>query len=145
MSQKKVATYVPEDVSVTVNGADIRGFADGTFVNAERNNQGFTLQVGSDGSPTRSKNPDRSGTITLTLQGSSAGNDTLTALAALDEESSNGVATVVVADNSGRTLCQGRGWVQKLPAREFAREISNVEWVFECGVLNIIHGGNTLQ
>jgi hypothetical protein len=139
----KIYTYSPEDVSVSVNGAVITGFSEGTFITAEREEDAFTKVVGSDGDVTRSKNPNKSGTIALTLKGSSAGNDTLTALASLDEIDGSGIAAVMVKDNSGRTVCAGKGWIQKLPTVEFAKEVTDREWMIAIGKFTMFVGGNT--
>jgi hypothetical protein len=139
----KIYTYSPEDVSVTVNGAVISGFSDGTCINAEREEDAFTKVVGSDGQVTRSKNPNKSGTIALTLKGSSASNDVLSALASLDEINGSGVAAVIVKDNSGRSVCAGKGWIKKTPTVEFAKEVTDREWMIDIGKFTVFVGGNT--
>lgn len=137
-----VATYSPADVSVTVNGIAISGYSEGTFVTCEREEDSFTKIVGSDGKATRSKNPNRSGSITLTLKASSASNDTLSAFASKDEIDGSGVFAIMVKDNSGRSVCAGSGWIRKPANAEFAKEVSDREWVFDIAVLTLFLGGN---
>lgn len=140
-----VATYSPEDVSVAINGSVLSGFADGTFVLCEREVDSFVKHVGADGKVTRSKSANKSGMITLTLTGSSASNDVLSALSAKDEIDGSGVAPAIVKDNSGRTVCAGKGWIRKPPGAEFATEIGDREWIFDIDNLTMFIGGNETQ
>ncbi len=138
-----VYTYSPEDVSLSIGGSLINGFSEGTFITVEREEDAFTKVVGSDGIVTRSKNANKSGTVTLTLKGSSPSNDILSALASKDEIDGSGVSAVIVKDNSGTTVCAGKGWIRKKAAAEFAKEISDREWTFDIGKLEHFVGGNT--
>lgn len=138
-----VRGYDPAQVIVTVDGNTITGFADGTFVNAERNNDAFTLTVGADGEATRSKSNDLSGRITITLQQSSPSNDILSAIATADEQSGQGVVAVQVADKSGSTLAAAeKAWVVKKATSGFAKETENREWILETNELEYEVGGN---
>jgi hypothetical protein len=138
-----VKSYNPADVSIIFAGIPIEGFADGTFLVAERDNPSFTKMVGADGEGARAKSNDTGGTVTLTLMQTSLANDALSAIAALDEASGDGVGPLLVKDNSGRTLVIAESaWVQKPANAEFARELSNREWVLESDNLNIFDGGN---
>lgn len=140
-----VATYQPKLVAVSVNGLVLSGYADGTFVTVERAEDSWAKVVGADGTVTRSRNPDISGSVTLTLKGSSPSNDVLTALLSKDEIDGSGVFAVIVKDNSGTTLCAGRGWIRRPPNVEFAVEVGNREWAFDLSELTMIVGGNTQQ
>lgn len=138
-----VKTYDPKQVSVIFAGKIISGFADGTFVKAERNEQTWNLKVGVDGEGARAKSNNKSGKVEITLLQSSQSNDDLSALAALDELSNNGVGAVVVIDKSGRTVCAAAtGWVQKPAPVEDGKEIQNRVWVIETDELDIFVGGN---
>jgi hypothetical protein len=137
-----VYTYSPEDVSVSIGSIIVSGYSEGTFVTVEREEDSFTKVVGADGEVTRSKNANKSGTLTLTLKGSSASNDLLSALASKDEIDGSGVAAVMVKDNSGTTVCAGKGWIRKKPAAEFAKEVGDREWTLDVGTLEMHIGGN---
>lgn len=137
-----VYTYSPEDVSMAIGGAVISGYSEGTFIVVEREEDAFTKIVGADGIVTRSKNANKSGTVTLTLKGSSPSNDILSALATKDEIDGSGVAAVIVKDNSGTTVCAGKGWIRKKAAAEFAKEVSDREWTVDIGSLELFIGGN---
>lgn len=138
-----VKSYDPAQVSVTFAGIIVEGYADGTFITAARNNQSFTLKVGSSGEGARAKSNDRSGMVTLTLMQNSASNDLLSAQMALDEASGDGIGSLLIKDLSGTTLCSAEtAWLQKPADVEFAKEISDRQWVIETDVLNIFAGGN---
>lgn len=138
-----VRTYDPKSVIVNVAGVPMSGFADGTFVTVERSNDTFSKVSGADGVVSRAKTNDRSGTLTLTLAQTSPSNDTLAALAVVDELTNLGVVPFSVTDVSGRTkIVSAFGWVKKPAKAEFGKEISNREWAFDLADLDIGNGGN---
>src|SRR3990170_3725535 len=118
-----VKTYDPRQVIIIVAGNQMSGYADGSFVTVARNEDMFTLQVGTSGEGTRSKSNNRSGTITFQLMQSSDSNQVLSALAAVDELSGAGAVPVMVKDNSGDSIYVAEtGWIRKYADSEFARE-----------------------
>lgn len=135
--------YNPGEVSVSVGGFDISGFADGTFVTVARENPAFNLTVGADGDATRAKSNDNSGSITITLLSGSPSNDVLSQLAQADETSGAGLVVVMVKDNSGSTLALAEtGWIERLPDTVFDREVTEREWVLRTDNLQLFVGGN---
>lgn len=138
-----VFTYDPKQVSCIVGGKILSGFADGTFIVVERNEQAFNLKVGVDGEGTRAKSNNKSGKITITLMQSSASNDDLSAIAAADELSNAGVVPFYMKDNSGRSVCTAlSSWIQKYANSEFAKETTTRQWVLETDDIEIFIGGN---
>lgn len=136
-------TYDPKQVALIVGGVPIGGYADGTFISAERTADTFTKVSGGDGVVSRSKTNDKSGTIAISLQKTSPSNDVLAGFALLDETSNSGIVPIVVQDFSGRTtIVSAFGWVKKLPKAEFSKEVTNTEWMLDCADLDIKHGGN---
>lgn len=135
--------YNPAEVSVIIAGSLIQGFADGSFIKAERDEPAYSLYMGTDGEGTRAKSNNKSGTITLTLTQSSSSNDILSALAQADELSDGGVFSVLIKDNSGSSLCEAtKSYIEKMPAVEFGREVGSREWVIKTDNLIIFAGGN---
>lgn len=127
-----VRTYDPADVIVTIDGNNINGYADGTFVSIERTEQTFTKVTGADGSTTRSKTNDRSGTLTLTLLQTSPSNEILSNILNQDEADNTGVVAVQVKErSSGSKFATGSGWIQGLPTIEYGNEITTREWTIE--------------
>lgn len=138
-----VRTYDPLAIVVTLGENIITGFADGTFVNAERASDSFTKTVGASGEVARTRSRDKSGSITLTLMASSQANDLLTALYLEDELLGTGTRPLMVKDLNGTTLCSAINcWVKKPASVEFGKDLSNREWALDCDVLNMIVGGN---
>ncbi len=138
-----IKTYSAGEVSIIFAGIPFEGFADGTFVTFGRDNPAANGLVGSDGEGARAMSNDRSGTITCTLMQTSATNDELSALALADENSGDGVAPLMIKDNSGRTVCVAEtAYIEKVADGEFARELTNREWVFKTDHLEMFIGGN---
>ena len=94
-------TYSPADVAVIYGGAIISGFANGTFITVSRDEDAFMKSVGADGEVCRSRNANRSGSITLTLLQSSASNDVMSAFAAADALSGAVPLPIQIKDNTG--------------------------------------------
>ncbi|MCG8433490.1 MAG: DUF3277 family protein [Gammaproteobacteria bacterium] len=141
----KLKVYDPSEVSITLGTITVEGYADGTFVTVEDDEDAYSMQVGSDGESTRSKSNNRGATITLTtLQGSSS-NDLLSALHNLDRNSSGGagIRPLLIKDNNGTHLYTAEtAWVQKRPGSEFAREATGREWTIRTNNLVSLDGSN---
>lgn len=139
-----VKNYDPKQVAVIVGGKIISGFADGTFVKVERNEQAFNLKVGVDGEGTRAKSNNRSGKVTLTLMQSSLSNEVLSGFAILDETSGKGAVPLYVNDKSGNSLFTAlTAWVQKFADPEYAKEVMTRTWILETDELIMFVGSNS--
>jgi hypothetical protein len=142
-----VSSYDAKQVSVSFAGLNLTGFAPGSFVNVEHNEDIFTLVVGADGDATRSRTNNNSGTFTLTLQQASGSNSDLTALYTLDAGTLGALGTgpMLIKDSSGNTLMGAEvAWIRKLPAVEFGVESTNRVWVFETDNLTMFVGSNNV-
>ncbi len=138
-----VKTYDPAQVALVFGGQIMEGFAEGTFISVERNEDAFSLTIGSDGSGTRTKSNNRSGIFTMTLNQSSPSNDVLSGFALSDERNNAGTFTGLTKDNSGRSINAAEScWVKKMATQEFSNGSSNREWVIETDNLEIFIGGN---
>lgn len=138
-----VKTYDPKNVQLIVGGVPINGFADGTFISAERTNDAFTMVSGAAGEVTRAKSNDRTGMVTITLLQSSLSNDVLSGFALADELSNSGIVPVVIKEVTGNTVIfSGEGWVRKFPVTDYAKEVSNREWVLDMSDMDFFIGGN---
>lgn len=141
-----VKIYDPDQVTI-VFGATIigSGWADGTFVSVEQDEDAFSLYVGTDGEGTRAKSNNASATITFTLAQSALANDLLSAQYNLDLLTPGGVGVVplLVKDGSGRSLFAAESaWIQKPPRAEYGREVGTREWTIRTDSLVQFHGGN---
>lgn len=136
-------TYNPAEVSTIVGAFNMQGFADGSFVTIEMNEDAWNLYVGSDGEGARSKSNNRSGTITIRLMQTSSSNEILSALYKSDDVGDAGITNILIKDSSGSTLAMAENaWIRKLPAVDFARESGEREWVFESDNIQVFVGSN---
>ncbi len=136
-------TYDPGKIVVSLAGNLLSGFADGSFVAAERRENAFNLVVGAGGEACRVRSRNKSGTVTLTLMGSAISNAILSALAAADELAGTGIGPLFIKDLGGTTiLSAGNAWIEKIPNVEFGKELANREWVLACEALDMNIGGN---
>ena len=136
-------TYDPKQFLVIMGGVPINGFADGTFISIERDEDTFTKTVGADGCVTRSKTNNKAATVTITLLQTSPSNDYLSGLHKLDEEANLGVVDILVKDLNGTTFFYSAvSWVQKPASIENAKEIGEREWTIATGDSEYYVGGN---
>jgi len=142
-----VRTFDPSKVAVSIGGYPISGFAEGTFIEAERNADMFTMKTGSDGHTSRTKSNNRSGTLTFTLAQTSMSNNVLSTIAVADELTSTGVVPIMINDLSGTTVIfSGTGWVRKMPNLAVGGDdISGVAWQLDCADMDYFIGGNDAE
>ena len=76
-----VTSYDPKKVNVAVDGAIITGYASDSMITATKNEDAVTTDVGCKGDVVYSENANESGTITITLQGTSSSLPRLRSLA----------------------------------------------------------------
>lgn len=136
-------TYNPKKVAISAGGFIVTGYADGTFVNVEFDEDQWNLAMGSDGEGTRVKSNNYAATITISLMQSSDSNAVLQAFWASDRLSDGGVFPLLIKDNSGKSLYSAeKCWVQKQPPAEFGKEATAREWVLRTDNLVPFEGGN---
>lgn len=138
-----VLTYDPGSVIVSIGGANMSGFADGTFVVVEREEDSFVKHVGADGEVSRSKSNNKSGSLTLTLASTSNSNAVLSGFATVDENTGDGIVPVLVKDASGTSVYfAGEAWVRKPANAEFGNEVGDREWVLDLASVEMLTAGN---
>src|ERR1035437_9000029 len=137
-------TYDPALLVVVVNGILMSGFAENSVVDVERINGMFSLQMGADGTSTRSKSNDKSGRITLHLMQTSASNDIMSLFALIDETiDSGGKFPVMIKDLGGRALhSSDEAWVVGMPKSGNTNKAGPREWMIETGNLDWFEGDN---
>lgn len=135
--------HSPDAVVANLDGINISGYADDTFIEVERNEDAITLYVGAGGEYCRSRSLNKSGTVTFTLMATSSVNDLLAAMAQLDEDTGTGYGPLLIKDLNGTMLVSAaEAWIKKRPKIERAREAGTIQWVIECGELIVFEGGN---
>lgn len=139
-----VKQYDPGSVVVVFGPLILTGYADGTFVLVDRDEDAVTKKVGADGEATRVRNRNKCGSVVVTLMQSSASNLELSAALKADELAENGITLpVIVKDNGGNSLHTAQdAWIKKTPASEYAKELGQREWVIDTGPMVNVEGGN---
>ena len=137
-----MSTYTFNHTLVTFvySGARITGFADGTSIKIEANEDRYNLVVGADGLAARARTQNKSAKITVSLMPNSVGNRIFDAAAKLDDQTDAGALPFAITDPSIGDLYIGTAWVSKEPGREFGKDINPIEWVLETGELLAVHG-----
>lgn len=123
----------PRDVVVTVNGTEIVGFSEGTFVEGEQNEERFGTHVGAKGEVTWVRNADATGKITVTLKHNSPSNSLLHDLFKQQDEASAEPISIAVQDRNfdGDVSVSGsEAKIIKLPNFARGAEVEDVEWEF---------------
>jgi hypothetical protein len=138
-----VKTYDPKAVICTFGGIALQGFANGTFLVAQRDEDLFTKSVGADGSVERAKSNNKAGNCVFTLQQTSPSNDVLSGFALADELRNEGVKPLLIKDLSGRTLLfAASAWIRKTANASFGKEVETREWTIDCASMDMFVGGN---
>lgn len=138
-------TYSPDRVIVTFAGIIINGFANDTFVEVERDEDGFMKYTGSLADVARTKNLNHGGKVTVTLMSVASVNDLLCNMAFEDEVAGVSYGELLIKDTSGNMFCHAEiAWIQKWPKVDRAKESGTVQWVFDCADIDVFAGGNVL-
>jgi hypothetical protein len=136
--------YDPNLVSVIAGGKILGGWGEGTYIEAERDEDSWMKKTGVDGEVSRAKNKNRGGKVTLTLMQTSPSNDILSAFQQADEQAGTGVFTIVVRDANGATLLSAAdAWVKKPPKLVFAKEVQAWQWTIDIGTFAFLVGAGT--
>jgi len=121
-----MAQYDPKKVNLIISGFVAVGFAEGTFISAERAEEKRSQRVGAKGSVETIKNANDTGTINITLQQTSPTNNVLKALYKSDRKFKTVVTDTNIAGDIGidGTDCS----VENLPTFDRGDETEDVEW-----------------
>lgn len=146
MSAILTGSYDPSQVIVTVGAVILSGFSDGDYVTARRSEDVYFTRVGADGGVARARNSNKMGEFEFKLLQTSAVNDLLSALIAVDDLVNDGKAIfpIGVVDGSGRSLATAsKCWVKSIPEMTMSKEVGERIWVFSAADLRLFHGGGS--
>lgn len=144
MSSGITRKHDPAQVDLQVGNMTGTAYAEGTFIEVEREVDAASKTVGADGEVTLVVSNNTSGTIKATFQQASPMNDYLSGLAdALERKDfANAIVPVTMKDNNGTTLASAKqAWVKKKAKTEFDATSKDREWIIETGYLNYNVGG----
>jgi len=134
--------YDPTKNVFVYQGHVIKGFAPGTFITAERDNDSFTDEVGADGAVVRVYSADKRGTITITLMGEADSNDILSTLMVSDERTKRAYGNCELSNLNTKVLIAAENaWVMKPANYEAADTVSPREWKIRCASIEMFLGG----
>ena len=119
-----VTSYDPKKVNVAVDGAIITGYASDSMITATKNEDAVTTEVGCKGDVVYSENANESGTITITLQGTSSSLPRLRSLASSRKQISVTVSDANDCDDISITAQKCR--VVKMPDVSRGKTSGNV-------------------
>lgn len=143
MSQ--LTNYSPDEVMCSFLTVIVSGYADGTFIEVERNEDGFTEYVGSGGEVCHTRSLNKTAKVTLTLMQTSPINDLLSAIAIQDEFDGSAYGPFMVSNLNGDTLCQAAECrIAKMPKMERGKDSGTVVWTFMAANMEIFIGGNVI-
>ena len=135
-------TYDPSQVALSLGGVPISGYADGTMIEIERDEDTFT-KVNGVGIVSRAKSTSRGGMLRITLQQTSPSNDVLSGFVNADELTGTGVIPMLLKDLSGRSVSFAEhAWIKKPAPQTFAKEISNRVWEVDLADVDVFVAGN---
>ena len=119
-----VTSYDTKKVNVAVDGAIITGYASDSMITATKNEDAVTTEVGCKGDVVYSENANESGTITITLQGTSSSLPRLRSLASSRKQISVTVSDANDSDDISITAQKCR--VVKMPDVSRGKTSGNV-------------------
>lgn len=137
--------YDPKLIHCVFAGHFLDGFADGTFVSFSKAAPPFSTRVGVGGDVARTRNHNRSGTVTFTLMQTSESNQRLSQILAQDLAAPNGagVGSLSVQDIAGTTLfTAAKAWIESDPDASFELESGTREWTIAYEKLEATHGSS---
>lgn len=133
--------YDPKNVKLVFGAVLVEGYAEGSFVNVEYNEDLFSLQIGSDGESSRSKSNNRSARITVNLMPGAAANIGLGAALAADKAAGAGVFPLALTDlSTGSSFIAEGAWIVRDPGYDFQTEAQARQWIFETDNLEAVYG-----
>lgn len=151
MATTRLATFTPNDVTIVITQQStgishiVSGFSEDSIVNVERNADTFMLYTGADDTNTRIYNANTASTVTLSLQQTSASNDILTALYENDRQTRNGLFSITIRDNSGRSeFFSEEAYIGIVPSSAYSNQMNTREWVIHAPKLDTLIGGNAI-
>lgn len=140
------ATYDIRSKRLVVGGFLVTGLEEGTSIEAERYEDGFSMQVGIDGKVVRSRNANQSGHIDFSLQQGNPLNAVFSAMIVADESGLGVPVPVLLVDADALpTLPESAGgkaaWFKKVPKQTYGAKSSGHKYVLDIENMAQIIGG----
>lgn len=119
------------------------GYMDGTFVEAEYDEDAATKHTGSQGDTTVVLNPNKGAMVTVTFIQGSPCNDELSDLVPDADRDYLPVGTLAFDDLNGTSeVKSNEAWIKKTAKMEFGKALTGRAWTFDTGNAQIRVGGS---
>jgi len=137
----RLTIFDPKKISVIVDSKGeshtLDGFAEGTFINIERESDSSTDTIGADGLVTMVYTNDFRGTITFTLKQSSYSNKKMiqlqNAFESKDKDKRKGIFDVSIRDHNGiENTTSKDSWVIKPAPRSYSDKGDTRQYAIKC-------------
>lgn len=143
-----LSTFAPNELSIVLLGNGwqhvLSGFAEDSIVSIERQSDTFNMYVGADDTPTRIYQANTAMMVTASLAQTSESNDVLSAVYNKDRETRDGLFSILVVDNSGRSrYFAEEAYVGNVPNTSYGNSMQVFEWVIHAPKSDINIGGNS--
>lgn len=125
-----IGSYSPQDVSITVNGTPLQGFAEGSMINFDFDTDAAIMTEGADGNASVAvKKGNRKGTLKVALMQTSLSNDVLTALNLAQKVGTAAFFAVQIVNlQGGESLLIPRAVIGKEPTLSYTDQVESREW-----------------
>jgi hypothetical protein len=139
-------TYNAGKVGFAWGGIDVtREPGEDVFIKIERDEARFTKKVGVKGRATRNQSNNAGAQVTVTLMYTSRENKLLMAAHAADILAGNGsgIAPGTIFDslNKAELHAAESMWIAETPDFEWAKEVGEIDWVFDCEAMTDVFAG----
>lgn len=143
-----LSTFAPNEVTISLIGDGwshvVSGFAEDSIVTVDRQAETFAMYVGADNTPTRIYNANTALMLTVALAQTSESNDLFSAVYEKDRTTRQGIFTILVTDNSGRSrYFAEEAYIGVVPNASYGNSMQTREWVIHAPASDVNLGGNS--
>lgn len=143
-----LSTFAPNEVTISMIGDGwshvVSGFAEDSIVTIDRQAETFAMYVGADNTPTRIYNANTALMLTVALAQTSESNDLFSAVYEKDRTTRQGIFTILVTDNSGRSrYFAEEAYIGVVPNASYGNSMQTREWVIHAPASDVNLGGNS--
>lgn len=149
MASTRLATFAPNEVTIIITqestgfSHSLSGFAENNIVTIDRNSETFAMYKGADDTPTRIYNSDTGLKVTVHLTQTSNSNDILSQLYINDKNTRDGLFSILISDNSGRSrYFAEEAYIGVVPNAAYGSDMQSREWVIHAPRSDVYMGGN---
>ncbi len=123
-----VLTYDPLKVTLVVGTVAITGFAEGSMIEVERNEDAIYPYVGTQGEVAIAESADKTGTIKITLMQTSPSVQYLNTLAKQKGDEAAFAVSIVNMNTNGVSASGTKARVKKMAAEAYDKEVTEREF-----------------